>query len=300
MKNINRIFLFGDSFVEGQGTYESIDNEGNYLEPDGMHGEELSQWRKDNSWNKIIKDRTGCEIVNYGRQGSDNYSQYWPLNKTLKNIKPDDLVIFGFTSKLRDSGFAVDYGFMQNHGQGNSILHRENPLSKQIAWEKNLLYIEKFCTELDGHAQYLSDDEKEFTIEFAEDILTKIYNPQMYETIAQINYSFYEKWCKRNNINIIFFDIFEKYIDETYIQPEYDVDKNIYISYESKSLTDVLTEYEIKNIKKGDRSIWEWGQYRPDLTGKTLHANQYGYKIFIDYLFDNFLDKQYEFSANII
>jgi len=300
MKNINRIFLFGDSFVEGQGTYESIDSQGNYLEPHGLHGEHLSQWRKENSWNKIIKEKTGCEVVNYARQGSDNYSQYWPLNKTLQEVKPTDLIIFGFTSKLRDSGFAVNYGFTQNHGKGKSLLHQDNPLSKQIAWEKNLLYIEKYCTDLDGHAQYLNEKEKRFTIDFAEDIITKIYNPQMYETIAQINYSFYEKWCKQNNINILFFDIFEKYLDENYINENYEIDKDVYISYQSKSLTDVLTEYEIKNIKKGDRSIWEWGQYRPDIGGKTLHANQYGYEIFIDYLFDNFLDKQYDFSPNFI
>lgn len=61
-----------------------------------------------------------------------------------------------------------------------------------------------------------------------------------------------------------------------------------------------LIENEIKNVNKDNISIWEWGQKRPDLSGSICHANQHGYKIFIDYLFDNFLDKKYEFSSNII
>jgi hypothetical protein len=300
MKNINRIFLFGDSFVEGQGIYESIDKNNNFLEPDNLHGEELRKWRQENSWNKFIKERTDCEVINYARQGSDNYAQFGQLNWTLRNVKPTDLIIFGFTSKMRDSGFAVNYGFTQTQGNDGVLLHPKNPLAQQIAWEKNLLYSDRYCTDLSGHAQYMSENEKKITIEFAEDIITKIYNPQLYETIAQINYAFYQKWCKENNVNILFFDIFEKYIDEEYVGSEYEVDSDMYISYQSKSLTDVLTEYEIKNIKEGDRSIWEWGYYRPDLTGKTLHANQYGYKIFADYLFDNFLDKRYDFSTNPI
>jgi hypothetical protein len=67
----------------------------------------------------------------------------------------------------------------------------------------------------------------------------------------------------------------------------------MYISYKSKSLTDVLYEYEDKYIKESDKvSLWEWGQYKPK---QTTHANQHGYKIFIDYLFNNFLNKKYEF-----
>lgn len=298
-QNINRIFLFGDSFVEGQGTYESIDDMGNYLEPN-FRGEELSQWRKDNSWNKFIKEKTNCEVINYGRQGSDNYSQFGPLNWILKNIKPTDLIIFGFTSKYRDSGYSTKYGFAQEHQNNGLLLHPKNPLTQQIAWEKNLLYIDRYCTNLDGHAVYLNDKEKDFTVRFAEEIITNIYNPQMYETIAQINYKFYETWCKENNVNILFFDIFEKYIDKNFTNPTFQVDKDIYISYESKSLTDVLYEYEDKNIKEGEVSVWEWGYYKPELTKHSMHANQHGYKVFVDYLFDNFINKKYEFSPNFI
>ena len=300
MKSINRIFLFGDSFVEGQGTYESIDKTtGNFFEPDGLHMEQLSQWRKDNSWNKIIKDRTGCSVINNGRQGSDNYSQYNHLNSIINSLTPNDLVIFGFTSKLRDSGFAVSYAFTQDNSH-NSFLDRDNPLGKQIAWEKNLLEIDRYCTELDGHAGYKTDFEREFTKEYVEDFFTTIYNPQMYETIAQSNYLFYQNWFKKKGLNICFFDIFEKYIDEDFVQDGFGIDKDVYISYKSKSLTDVLTEYEIKNVKEDEVGVWEWGHKRPDLTGKIYHANQFGYKIFIDYLFENFLNKQYDFSANLI
>lgn len=291
MKKINRIFLFGDSFVEGQGTYDRITREGNFLEPDGYELDALSNWRKENSWNKFIKEKTNCEVINEARQGSDNYSQFSMLNTLIKDLTPNDLVLFGFTSKLRDTGYSIQYAFTQNHG-GETILHGHNPLGGQIAWEKSLLFKDKYCTELDGHSQYKNDFEKQFTKQYVEDFFTTIYNPQVYETIAQSNYLFYQNWFKEKGLNILFFDLFEKYIDEDFVQDGFNVDTEMYISYKSKSLTDVLYEYEDKNVKEGDVGVWEWGYYKPELT---MHANQHGYKVFIDYLFDNFLNKKYEF-----
>ena len=34
MKTINRIFLFGDSWIEGQGTYATIGEKGHLIEPE--------------------------------------------------------------------------------------------------------------------------------------------------------------------------------------------------------------------------------------------------------------------------
>lgn len=301
--NINRIFLFGDSFVEGQGTYQSISEDGEFIEPNLPFGDgpnTIREWRRNNSWNKFIKDITGgCNVVNEAIQGSDNYTQFSILNKWLPKLTKNDLVIFGFTSKLRDSGFSVKYGFTQLSDGGYSLLHTDNPLGKQVAWEKNLIEIERYCTDMDGHAMYKDDIEKKFTKEYVEDFFATIYNQQVYETVAQANYLFYQNWFKQNGLNICFFDIFEKYIDENYILDGYEsnIDKDVYVSYKSKSLTDVLYEYEDKNVKEGDVGVWEWGYYKPELT---MHANQHGYKVFIDYLFDNFLNKKYEFQANTI
>lgn len=296
MKTINRIFLFGDSFVEGQGTYETIAENGEFLEPN-LPIEELRIWRKNNSWNKFIKDRTGCEVLNYGTQGSDNYLQFKYLNDVLLNVNKHDLIIFGFTSKLRDSR-CVNFAF--NHSNlGSSILHKHNPLGNQIAWEKRLVEIDKFCTDLQGHAFYNNEEEKKFTKEFVEDFFVSIYNQQVYESIAQTNYLFYQNWCKKYNVNILFFDIFEKYIDENFVKNTYEVDTNVYISYKSKSFCDILTEYEIKNVKENDIGIWEWNYKRPDLNNTVIHANQHGYKVFVDYMFDNYLDTHYRFKKNI-
>jgi hypothetical protein len=294
MIKIDRIFLFGDSFVEGQGTYESVSDRGEYLEAD-LPFKEIGNWRKQNSWNKFIEERTRCQVFNNAKQGSDNYGQFSQLNVLLETLTPNDLVIFGFTSKLRDSGVSIQYAFNQIH-DNKSLLHRENPLGKQIAWQKNLLEIEKYNTNLDGHVQYKNEYEKKFTKEYVEEFFTTILDEQVYETIAQSNYIFYQNWFKKKGLNIIFFDIFEKYIDENFTKPGFNVDNDMYISYESKSLTDVLYEYEDKKIKESDKfRIWEWGMYKPL---QVIHANQHGYKIFVDYLFENFLDKRYEFKTN--
>lgn len=291
MKKINRIFLFGDSFVEGQGVYEWVDNMGNFIEPN-LPINDISEWRKENSWNKFIKEKTNCEVINNAKQGSDNYSQFVDLNKLITKLKPTDLVLFGFTSKLRDSGFSINYAFTQDY-HGDPLLHQHNPLRNQIAWEKSLLYLDKYCTDLDGHSHYIDEFEKEFTKEYVEQFFSSVLDEQVFETIAQSNYLFYQNWIKKKGLNVIFFDIFEKYIDEKFVKPSFNVDTEIYISYKSKSLTDVLYEYEDKHIKETDKvSLWEWGQYKPK---QTIHANQHGYKVFIDYLFDNFINKKYEF-----
>lgn len=296
MKKINRIFLLGDSFVEGQGTYEEIDKMGNFLEPN-IFIEDLSDWRKENSWNKFVLEKINCQVFNYARQGSDNYSMFSQLNHLLRNeLTPNDLVIFGFTSKLRDTGYSINYGFKQNH-EHRTLLHPNNPLGGKIAWEKSLLYKDKYFTELDGYSEYKTDFEKKFTKHYVEDFFTTIYNPQVYETIAQSNYLFYQNWFKEKNLNILFFDIFEKYIDEDFVQDGFNINRDMYISYKSKSLIDVLYEYEDKNIKEGEVSVWEYGQYKPT---QIIHANQHGYKVFVDYLFDKFLYKKYEFETNTL
>ena len=110
MKSINRIFLLGDSWIEGQGTYSEITQEGTPIEPNLPFGPQnlngIGQWRKDNSWNKFFKDTFGknIEICNLGVQGSDNYQQFNFLNFIFgHDYKDTDLILFGFTSKYRDN-----------------------------------------------------------------------------------------------------------------------------------------------------------------------------------------------------
>ena len=57
-KEIQRIFLLGDSWIEGQGTYSIIHDDGRLDEPSLPFGPELvdsiCHWRRENSWNKFF------------------------------------------------------------------------------------------------------------------------------------------------------------------------------------------------------------------------------------------------------
>lgn len=295
MKNINRIFLFGDSLVEGQGTYDYIDKTGNQLEPDNLSGIQLSLWRKKNSWNKFFKEKTNCEIKNFARQGANNYEQFFELNRLIPKLKKTDLVVFGLTSKLRESGFSTQYAFTQYDSDG-SLLNFNNPLNKQIAWEKNLLEIEQYCTEIDGHAEYSTIFEKKFTKKYVEDFFVSVYNPVVYETLAQANYMFYQNWFKENKLNIIFIDLFEPYVDPIYLNEFFRIDTDIYITHKKNSMIDYLMEYERNSSEEFENGIWEMGYKRPDLENKLYHPNQHGYKLYVDYLFNSFLYKKFKFK----
>ena len=78
MKNISKIYLLGDSWIEGQGCEP---------EPTLIH-EELRKWRKETSWNKHFREKYNIidsQIVNLGSQGSDNFGMFYQLNNILKN-----------------------------------------------------------------------------------------------------------------------------------------------------------------------------------------------------------------------
>lgn len=284
MKTINRIFLFGDSWVEGQGTYKIIRENGVMEEPD-IPFQEIGEWRKQNSWNKFIKKHTISEVINFAIQGSDNYSQFRQLNDVINTLTPNDLVLFGFTSKLRDRG-SINYIFDINHDY--KLIHKYNPLMT-TSWEKILN--EKDTTNI----QFTNINEKKITENFIQDYFSMIYDEYPFEYIAQVNYLFYQQFCKFKNINIVFFDLFEQYINPKYVKETFIVDKDIYINYGDKTMNEFLIEHEINNIKEDELSLWENSKRRPDLEGKVYHPNQHGYVVYVDYLFTQVLPKKYKF-----
>ena len=95
MKNINRIFLLGDSWIEGQGTYETIEGK-NAIEPNLPFGEgkgSIREWRRNNSWNKFFEEKYGIKVINLGVQGGTNSHMYSHLNHILLDYKPTDLIL---------------------------------------------------------------------------------------------------------------------------------------------------------------------------------------------------------------
>lgn len=295
MKNINRIFLFGDSWVEGQGTYEKISPEGFLMEPN-ISFNEIGDWRKKNSWNKFIKEYTDCEVINKAMQGSSNSAQFQELNNKLNIFTKTDLILFGFTSKLRDRDF-TRYAF--DFDYSNILLHQKNPLKGMVAWEKASLEFCNFGFREDAERtqvmQFNDTIERNFTEKFISDYFSTIYDEYPFEYISQVNYLFYQERFKTLGLNIIFFDLFEPYVNPKFVKKYYNVDKNIYINYGDKTMNDFLIEYEIKNVKDDDIGVWQNGIKRPDLKGGISHPNQHGYKLIVDYLFQYVLPKQYKF-----
>jgi len=306
MKTINRIFLFGDSFVEGQGTYSDISlNEHGipqYNEPDLPFGDgpgTIREWRKNNSWNKFIKEITNCSVINNGIQGCNNYDQYRELNSIFNTLTENDLVLFGFTSKLRDFR-SLNYSFHSD--DKHNLLHHHNPLKGILGWEKISIEETNYGV-VDyniNEDKFNNEDEYDFTKKFVESYFTSIYDEYPFEYIAQVNYLFYQEKFKHAGLNVIFFDLFEPYVNKEFVKPTYLVDKSIYVNYGEIHMHQWLTNYEKKYIKENELSVWEFGKTRPDLVNKIYHPNQHGYKLYIDYLFKHILSKQYNFESKII
>lgn len=295
MKNINRIFLFGDSWVEGQGTYERISDRGEFLEPN-LDFEEIGKWRKENSWNKFIKEKTNCEVINFARQGSDNYSQFSHLNSLINDITENDLVLFGFTSKFRDSNRCIQYAFTSGRNMDNHFLGNANPLYSQISWDRVNLKTDKFLTFWPESHSYKNDFEEKLTTNFIEKFFTSVLDDSVYENIAQTNYLFYQEFITLKKLNVIFFDLFESYLTEPYLNPSYYVNDEIYITYNKSTMHEWLVEYEKNNYTKDSKfSIWENGVVLPP-ESDIFHPNQHGYDAYISYLFQNFINKKYNFN----
>ena len=344
-KKINRIFLLGDSWIEGQGTYSVIHKDGTLDEPSmpfdntGFGG--INEWRRENSWNKFFREEYGddIDIINLGRQGADNKSMFSKLNYILSyDYQETDLILFGFTSKYRDYNINHCFGKEnldnwrndderktqgQKHNENSFLLHKSNPIIKcpisyerlQIAQqllkknnEKNLFLGKEDFYESDE----IPEAEKEFSRKWLQDFFVEIFDERVYENIASTNYMFYQKYCKWKGINILFFDLFEPYVDSKFPNEFYNVDTEMYINYGKKHFRDILVDYEFENYSfDAPYSVWECGHTFQSLnsnhwykkgekySGLIYHPNQHGYKALFDYLVENHLNKGYEIKPKI-
>ena len=317
MKDINRVFLFGDSWIEGEGVYEKI-LEGHILEePDLPYGEgpgTIREWRQENGWNKFFRDKYGLkshQIINYGTQGASNYESFRYLNRALlEDISSSDLILFGFSSKYRDND-CICPAYKESPDR---LLGEDNPVESNdmISYEK-IQITNKSDDDLWPNMKHerdkLSKDVLEFVDEFNQDYLATVFDERVYENIAQMNYMFYQKLCKKKGINIIFFDLFESYVDKKFVNPYYDVNESIYITYGKKHYFHQLLDYERKNYTSADRySIWQFGgvypcgaedgNYHIPKGNSVAHPNQHGYKVMFDDISENHIDKKYKFNVD--
>jgi len=297
-QKIERIILFGDSFVEGQGIYDpdlSIQDNpcGEPFTPE-QHSE-LRHWRKKNSWRKYLKKHfPNVQIKNYASQGCGNYEQFYELNNIISTLTDTDLVLFGFTSKYRDSITSMMMGF-QHHGGVHiqRLLHPSNPLlTTPVAFER-ISVEDKFSIDGSTH-EFFNEKEKEFTYNFLKKWLVYTFDEVGYERTAQTNYMFYSDYAKMKGFNIHFFDLFEPYVTPKF-NDKLDIDTNVYLTYGEEDLHTYVDRYERENGTYNDEvSYWECGHTQPIPDGRIYHPNQHGYELWIDYMYDRWLSKWYE------
>lgn len=319
MKTINRILLFGDSWIEGEGVYEKINLESgdNPLEepelPFGDGPGTIREWRRQNGWNKFFRDKYGLkehQILNNGVQGASNYESFRYLNEALKDISPSDLVLFGFSSKYRDNDcISPAYRYAGLLGEDNPV-ESNDMISYEKAQLTNNNKEDGIWPSMLHQKDKISKGVLEFVDEFNEDYLSTVFDERVYENMAQMNYMFYQKYCKKNQINIIFFDLFESYVDKNFVRPYYEVDESMYITYGKKHYFNQLLDYERENYTgRETHSIWERGgcfpcgvergKYDIDFGSTVSHPNQHGYKVIFDDISKNHIDNKYKITNRI-
>lgn len=299
MKKINRIILFGDSFIQGVGCYHKLENDGrmNYNTIPTEDIEQIIRHRNLSSWEYLKNYFPNVEVINYGINGSSNYESYELLSKFIVNeYKDTDLILLGFTSKLRD--FPRQFNFIFNL-PGSELLKEDNPiLVNPISFDK--YQKRNFLEELDDS---FSDKEKIVTEEFKIKFINDVYNDEMNEYISNTNYLFLQTFVENYDINLICFDLFEKYISN---DVKFNINKDIYINYNGKSMFEYLLEYEskfgfpilFKPHMKYTVSYFEKNNSFLDELDETnikvTHLNQIGYQVYIDYFCEEFLLKKYK------
>lgn len=327
MKNINRVFLFGDSWIEGEGCciepivgeMKEPDNLAyvNEENPDTTPEKSIRAWRRNNTWNKFFKDKYGLgkhQIKNWGVQGGSNYQSFRNFNKLLHHVKPTDLILFGFTSKYRDSTFALQTAFQHEIPltSASPVFNNEMISYEKIQVDRGWNLGQLFPSFWDIQQGNRKPNEYEqwewnFTREYCKDFITTVFDEKIHENIAQTNYLFYQKWCKMKGINIIFFDLFESYIDSKFVNPYYEVDESMYITYNKKHYFDRLLDYEWDNYTEdAEYTVWQQntvnpcgGRHNPVPTSAIPHPNQFGYKFMFDDITENHIDGKYNFVKTI-
>ncbi len=294
---LNRVFIFGDSWMEGQGTFEIETltewNNQYQFDPDSTHPNCIGVKRKKESWNKFFKERyNDIEVQNYAHQGSSNYHQFEKFNELLnfQKITDNDLILFGLTSKWRDTPRTIDYPF--KHLFSNKSNEYYIPRGPDGSLQLGSAILNKPNITREG---WPKSEPNSFTIKdmspFEKYFLTTIFDENVYEKIAQTNYLFYQTYAKEHNLNILFFDLFDNYVNINKCKSDYIplIDKNMYITFGKETYLEKLIQYELDNyddMKADDYTVWEkqGGEIFAKFpkVGDDVHPNQFGYKLMFD------------------
>ena len=305
MKKINRIILFGDSFIQGTGCFNKLESDGrmvyNYYEDN--RDIKLIEFQNYEAYTKnLLKYFPNVEVINFARDGYSNYESFDKLNNYFqKDYRQSDLILFGFTSKFRD--FSKSTQFIWNTYP--YLLNEENPLiHNPLAWDKRDFDLNKNYWARNHYPEY--DEaviEKDLTNKFLIDYTNHIHNDYFLEYISKTNYIFIQNWVESNEINFHCFDLFENYVVGNI--GNFEINTDIYINYnnhrnesmlfylinnEHDGIDERFSEYTVSFFESNNSFINTNGVKNTEL----VHPNQFGYKKYINYLCEEFLIKKYK------
>lgn len=263
-----KIFLFGDSWTEGQGigTGELV----NSSEPDIAN--KVSKYRKQNHpITKRLIDWFDYEVENLALQGNSNSNSLNLLKKMIEGgeIIEGDIVIIGFTSLIRDYHSFIPPDF-QNHRFGwtiSNIIQEINERSEK------------------GQIDSILN-------QYSKNYILNIFDEEYYKYVGFNMVYFLQHYFSALNINYYFWNTFETIVTNDYKHSKY-IDKTKYINFGTNYYDELKKEEEllikdnlVKRLlggKKLEYTFWERNFIKPK---NIVHPNYYGYEYIAKQILD--------------
>jgi len=256
-----KIFLFGDSWTEGQGI-----GTGEYKSDEPSVANEVSQYRKNNHpIAKSLIDWYDFEVENLALQGNSNTNSLSILQRMIekKEIIKDDIVIIGFTSLMRDYHCFMPPEFSQH----------------KMAWT-----ITDMLTELEKERPAENKLDVLFN-EYSKNYILNIFDEEYYKYVGFNMVYFLQHYFSVYGIKYYFWNTFETIIENDYKYSKF-IDKTKYINFgtnywdELKEEEDILIKKnKVKSILGGQQNLkytfWEKNYLKPK---NIVHPNYYGYE----------------------
>lgn len=244
-----KLFTFGDSWTEGVGSDLTEENKvDDYVEK--------TKIRHLHSWPTKLAEKLDIQFQNNGIGGCSNKTIFDAVCSFLETdkIKTNDLVVIMWSSSLRDEVpfFPKD----EWHFWGQRYTSKQH------------LY--KFI--FDNIKESKNKDYSFFKKEYKTYFFNELYDETYYQIVNQ-NYILYLQFMfQRMGVKFLFCDAFDlmvnnpnNTIDKTHL-----INKNHYIHFGQKTMKDLLTETNRKDVWE-DNSLWI------NTFGK--HPNKNGYEI---------------------
>jgi len=204
-----RVYSFGDSFTTGLGADRKWEESqlGNHPKWDTMTDKQKNKQRSivANFWNdscftKHFSDKLNTYFFNHGENGCNNLEIVENIVSSSFKFKPNDIVLVGWTSSLRDKLYfwpdnplkwvATDEIQLQHYRQTEKYLHLDYGKLDKLNWKNQNKLLD-------------------FWKDFSKKWLINSYNEEYYHIYnTQILY-FTQEFLKHFKVKYIFFDAFD-------------------------------------------------------------------------------------------